>query len=266
MKLNIRAIAKAFGNFFGKHSTKIFAGVAIAGVGVTAYAAGKAAIEAHDKIIETELREDRELTRKEKARIVAPMMLKPVISGVLTAGSMYAAIRHESKKAVTYMGMYALSEATVDSLQAALVDKMGEEAARNFRNDILQKRLKEEPEPKDESDSEQNTVTKYIFTTDDYQWYKDEEYGGEMIRKRPTDIVVAENEFNNRLNTYDYGSVNDLRDILGLERIGIGDDFGFCRRQGLFSFKMDDPKYDSFGRIYIPLRFARPATADYMSR
>lgn len=261
MKWSFAKARKLLGQFIGKHSSKILVGAAIGGVVGTAVIAGKSAVEAHDKIIEAELRSDEPLTTMEKVKIAAPIMVKPAICVILTSGTILGIYKNEHKKAMTLAGALAISEASFDEVQGILTEKMGEEAVSNLKDDILKRRMATSEEQKDNSDA----PIQYVFSDDDPVCFKDMESGGDRIWLRPSRIKGIENEFNSILATEGYGSLNDLRDIENLDRIGIGDDMGWRKRDGYFSFKLGKPDYDEFGRVYIPLHYATPPRLDYMN-
>lgn len=255
MNLSLQNLFRATGKFLGRHRTKILTGAAIGGVGVTAVLAGKAAIQAHEKIIETEIRNEVELTPAEKVKMSAPFFIKTAVSGILTGTAIVAAVKGEHKIAMTYAGLYAVSEATVNDLQNALVDKMGEEAANNFKSDILKKKA-EIPE----EEVKQQPV--YVLTSDDPLWFKDTGTN-EMLHWVPSRWLNAEREMNHLMRSQDYGSMNDLRSFEGRESVRAGDDEGWNIRDGGFSYVWGRPDFDATGRFYIPISYSREPRSDY---
>lgn len=249
--------------FYGEHKSIILSGLAIGGVVGTGVLAWRSGMRAQKKLDRAEenwaIEHDEPMPAIEKAKIIAPMVVKPAIAGAITIVAISRAHKADAEKAAAFAGLYAMSEATLERYKKNLVNKIGEEAEKNLEEEILEDRAK-----KSHQDMPKEENTSLIFMSDDLILFKDMEYGGEL-RKRPSEIQGIENEFNYLMFSQDFASVNDLRTFEGLRPLNSGDRDGFNIRRGLFHFVLKQPEYDELGRIFVPLYYNYPAASDYMS-
>ena len=98
MKVNFKGIWK----WITEHSGTICAGVGVAGVGVTAYFSGKAAVEVHEKVTP-------EMKKKEKLKIYAKAYWKTLLAGLLTSGAIIGSDRIHVGKEIMVMELLTKS-------------------------------------------------------------------------------------------------------------------------------------------------------------
>lgn len=263
LKKSLKTMRHNAAQYYGEHKSGILTGFAIGGVVVTGCLAWREGMKAQKKLDAAEEKwaeeNDDPMPTLEKAKTIAPLVIKPILAGVVTIAAISKAHKADAEKVATFAGLYAISEATIEKYKKNLVDRIGEEAEKNLENEMLEDRAKKSHQdiPKEENPS-------LIFMSDDLILFKDMEYGGEL-RKRPSEIQGIENEFNYLMFSQDFASVNDLRTFEGLRPLNSGDRDGFNIRRGLFHFVLKQPEYDEFGRIFVPLYYNYPAASDYMT-
>ena len=205
----------------------ILAGMSVAGVGVTGYEAFKAGMKCKEVIIEKNLTAEK---WKEGAKELAPIFVKPVITGVLTMSFMIGSTTMSQRRQAAFASMCALSEGELKKLEDKVVEEYGEKKSEKLHDSINEDRVKNNP-PEDNQIIITGNGDVLCFDPLTGRYFKSDI---ETIRK----IV---NTCNEKINAGEFISVNDWCDMLGLSDTDIGWDLGW----GMSTTGLMDIRYTS---------------------
>lgn len=141
MRTNLQKIAKLITD----RAPEILTGVAVVGVATTAVMGGKAAVRA-SRIIEKENEikrgwVDNDLSRKEEFHLVWRLFVPTVVMGTLTVTAILAAQSVNTKNKIALAGLYTLSEGKLKEYEEKIVETLGEEKAKEIKEEIQQKKV-----------------------------------------------------------------------------------------------------------------------------
>lgn len=217
--------------FTKEKSPAILAGLAIAGVVVTGYAAYKAGLRA-DKILAAKKQDlkdcdpnDKAAKRaviKETVKEMAPVVAPAIIMGTATVGCIVGSHKISARRLAVVSAAYSLSESAVKDLSGKMDEMLGEKKARAVRDAIMKDKLdKGGPAPV-------NTQNAVIMPSG-HVLCKDL-YTGHFFHSNAQKINQAIAQLNVDILTRDFVSVNDLYDEIDspeLPNIPLGDDIGW---------------------------------------
>lgn len=201
--------------FAKSNSSSILTGFAITGVITTGIFAGKAAIKAEyvlKDIKKYEPIEYRQMDKKEKLKIVAPIFMPAIISGFATIMCICATHSIDTQRQMALMSAYSLSEHAMKSMEDTLSDKK----LKQVKEQIFEEDVKKNPPRQEEMYDTGKGKTKF----------RDGIFGGDFI----ADIEFVKsvfNKYNKMLNDGDIVYVNDLRWDLGLPQTEMGGILGW---------------------------------------
>lgn len=231
--------------FARENNTAILTGFAITGVVTTGIFAGKASIKA-DRILE-DMENGDPLDHKEKTKLLLPIFMPAIVSGVLTIGCIYASHSLDSNKQMALMSAYSMSERAMKTME----EKIGEKKVKQVKQAIFEDDVKKNP-PKEMYDTGKGTTK-----------FRDGIFGGDFI----SDIEYVKsvfNKYNKYLNDGDIVLVNDLRWDLGLPTTEMGTVLGWdCGQldEHLDSYVMEkdlqDVKDEDLDNIFV-ISYNRP--------
>jgi len=191
--------------------------VGVAGVAVSGYLAGKRAAG----MLEAErLAKEAELTKKEKAKIIAKCAwvtaLIAILTGAAIIGSTYIANKHIKKLAIAYTTTAGLLEAH----QQAELAKLGTDVAREIKDEVGKKY--DLPEK-----TELNIGSTRSRSVDDYLCFDD--FSGRYFWSNTSKIEAAFIKASRMLmeDIDNSVQVNDLYDFLDMEPAGCGVAWGW---------------------------------------
>lgn len=217
-----------------KKSPTILAGLAIAGVISTAYAAFKAGCRADEilKIYHEDMRDcrpgDKEAKKavvKETARRLVPVMAPVVISGGVTVACVAGSHSASSRRIAALSAAYSLSESTVKNLNSKMEEMLGEKKARAIKDSIMKDKLKANAE----KDQKVLSDDQFILAGNGQVLCKDL-YSGRFFYSNAEKIKQAIAKCSYDLISEMYISLNDLYEAIDspqLPRIPMGEDLGW---------------------------------------
>lgn len=218
------------------NSPLIMTGMGAAGSITTAILAGKASFKANDVIREadeTSLRLDGHLlTNKEKLKLVLPLYIPVVGSGVLTVTCIIVANRVGTKRAAAMAAAYTIAEKGFEDYREKIIDKFGINKEREARDEIAQDRVRKDP-----------VSTKEVIITGGGEVLCYDNYTGRYFNSSVETIKQAQNNLNHRIINHMYASLNDYYDMVGLDRVETGEEVGWNSDELLeitFSTTMSD--------------------------
>lgn len=138
MNFNVNGLLKEAVGFATKHSPAIFTGLGISGFVVTVVMTAKAApvVSYEHDIFEQEryektesgcTKDDLKDSYLEEAKVLAPAIIPPVITGVASIACVLAAHKIQSDRKAAVLTAYSLSEKTLTEYQRKVIEKLGEE-------------------------------------------------------------------------------------------------------------------------------------------
>ena len=200
--------------FTKKNSPVILAGLAIAGVISTAYAAYKAGPRA-DKILEEYRKDmkdchpnDKEAKRAvvaETTKKMIPVVTPPIIMGGVTIACIAGSQAISSRRIAVLSAAYTLSESTVKNLNLKMEEILGEKKARAIKDSIMKDKLKADYEKDKLKLSDEN----FVFPNDGTVLCKDL-YSGRLFQSTAGKIEQAIAKCSYNLVSDMYISLNDF--------------------------------------------------------
>lgn len=130
MKVDFKGIWK----WISDHSGTICAGVGVAGVGVTAYFSGKAAVEVHEKVTP-------EMEKKEKLKIYAKAYWKTLFAGLLTSGAIIGGDRINVGKLSLASSAAVMYKDKLLEIEKKVREKFGDEAFDEIKKEIQEEHI-----------------------------------------------------------------------------------------------------------------------------
>jgi hypothetical protein len=204
-----------------ENSTTILTGMGVAGVITTAYLTGRASFKAA-RLIDKEQRdatvivadesEDEHATRIEipefttiqKARMVWRLYIPPVLVSTGTITSIIVANKIASKRVAALVIASGISERALQEYKDRVVEKFGENKARDLRDEIAQNRIAGQPV--------NNEVI--VVGTGEVLCY--DMHTGRYFNSTHETIKRAENKINHSLVHYCSASLSEFYDEIGL--------------------------------------------------
>ena len=232
---NIESIAK-LGKMglavMNRNLPSILSGMAIAGIAATVWTTYKAAPEINsaldcaksDKVdkLNEEMAEEDEISADdvtlnawEAFKAVAPYAWKPAACVAFSAGCVIAANVLNVQRLTMLAGAYKLSEKKLKEYEEKAKELLGEKKATELHDEVAKGMC---DKPYDEA-----TVIK--TGKGDALFY--DEFSGRYFRSSVEAIRTAEGEINRAAACGDFVSLNTFYDVLGLDCIKFGNDFGW---------------------------------------
>lgn len=132
-----------------KNSSSVFAGLGIAGVVATGYLAVRATFKAAEAIQEDEMTggvsDDPKRRLKERAELVWPLYIPPVVSAGATVCCILASTRAGHRKAAAAATAYSLSERAFAEYRGKVVEQLGERKEQGVRDAVAQDSVRRNP-------------------------------------------------------------------------------------------------------------------------
>jgi hypothetical protein len=214
-----------------ENSSAILTAGGVVGTVATAVLSGRAAVKAQDILYRDMLSREREFesamnddvvlpfiepTKTQKAALVWPVFVPPVLVGVATVGSIVAANYMSAKKAAALAAAYGMSQKQLEEYKEKISEKLTGPKAQAIDDEIAQDRVNNNP-PKD------NEVI--ILAGGDVLCY--DELTGRYFRSTVEQIRKAESKINADLVHHQYASLSSYYDEIGLPATNLTDTIGW---------------------------------------
>lgn len=193
-----------------ENSTTVLTGLGVAGVITTAYLTGRASFKAAKlvdmgkKDLEVDM-DTSELPKMQVVRIVWKLYVAPVLVGGLTIASIIAANRIASKKVAALVIASGISERALSEYKERVVEKFGDNKARDVRDEIAANRVGNE-----------SVVNNEIIITGNGEVLCYDMHTGRYFLSTHENIKRAENHINYELVHYCAASLSEFYEQLGL--------------------------------------------------
>lgn len=204
------------------------------GVAGTAVLTAKASFEAADRIREAKLEaaealiakgetiSDKNyndlLTTQDKVKLVWPLYISAVSSGVLSCGAIVMSHRISSKRAAVLAAAYAMNESKLEEYQDKIKEKFGVKKEKEARDEIAQ-------------DKTNNTYNEnqVLFDPMAGKVIIRDDYSGRYFYSTRELVDRAVNEINHEIlmSVTGAATVSDFYDLLDLDHVSTSDHFGW---------------------------------------
>lgn len=200
-----------------ENSTTVLTGLGVAGVITTAYLTGRASFKAAQLILEQEdhkLEVEEDFTTGQKIRMVWRLYVPPVLLGATTIVSIIAANKLASRKIAALAIASGISDRALQEYKERVVEKFGENKARDIQDEIAQKRV--------ENESINNEV---VVLGGEVLCY--DLHSGRYFHSTHEAIKRAENKINHELVHFSAASLSEFYDELGVAATNYSDMVGW---------------------------------------
>ena len=223
--MSIGSLAKKANHLIADNSPAILTAVGVAGTITTAVLVGKATFKAADILREAEnedfdeeVRHDIDpLTPKEKVLLTYKLYLPAVASGSLTVAAIVGANRIGTRRAAAVAAAYSISERAFDEYRAKVVEKFGENKAREVHDEVVADRVRH--------DLNNNGVLDMAGVEGKVMIH--EAYTGRFFWSTVETVRKAQNDINYRIGHEDSQSMSDFYDLIGLQHTALSDVMGW---------------------------------------
>lgn len=202
---------KKLRKFFYDNGSFIFSALSIIGVGLTSLASIKASFKAMDKLEDAQNEANRELTTKEKIKIMFPIYIFPVSMAVATIGCILCSSIINEKHELAITNSYIALNETYRMYKQKVKELYGQEAHLNVMQSIAENK-------KGEALIAESPLSKMLFEDEPNVLFFDE-FSGRYFETKPSIVALAEYNLN-RSYVYDgFADVNTFYSYLGLPPI-----------------------------------------------
>lgn len=222
--MNITSLFKTGLRMANSNAPVILTAFGVVGVATTSVLVAKASFEAADRIRKEQ--EDRfvkagfqsSLEKSEKIRLVWPLYISAVSSGVLSCGAIIMSHRISSRRAAMLAAAYALNEGRLEEYQEKIKEKFGVKKEREARDEVIQEKI-----------NRHYDETEVLFHPTDGKVLIREDYTGRFFWSSIEAVNKAVNEINALVIQEGSARLSDFYDLLGLSHVSTSDYFGFTK-------------------------------------
>ena len=211
--------------FADKNSPSLLTGIGIAGLIGTAIMVYKASPKIHYILDGYKAANDLAKTKEEKRentkqmlKELAPVVLPPAGLMIATGAAIIGANNVSSRRIAMLSAAYSMSNEALKTLQVKTEEIFDPKRVQQVKDAVAQKKL---------DDRNVNTAVDNIILTRDGDVLCLDCYSGRLFRSSAQKIGQSINELSADVQSDMYVSLNDLYDKIGLDRIPMGEDFGW---------------------------------------
>lgn len=215
------------------HSPEILTGLGIAGMVSTTILAVRATPKALDLIAQAEEEKKDNLTKTEVVKVAWKPYIPVVMTGSLSIACVIGAGSVNAKRNAALAAAYKLSETAFSEYKDQVVATLGEKKEKAIHDKVAKEKVDKNPVSKSQ-----------VIITDKGNTLCLDTASGRYFRSDMDKINRAVNKLNSRLISYDYVSLTDFYNELGLEPTSFSDRLGWKLGNGLvevlFSSQLTD--------------------------
>lgn len=216
-KSNVSKFFKGVGNWTSKHSPEILTGLGIASMITTTILAVKATPKALEAI--EEAKDDagvEKLTVTDTVKVAWKPYIPAAITGVTGVACLVGASRVNYRRNTALAAAYNLSRTALAEYKEKVIETIGEKKEEAIRDKIAKDKVEQYP-------VNSNNV---IITGKGNTLCLDAVFGQYFESDMET-IRTAINDLNYQMLSSEYVSLNEFYDLLGIDRIDVGDQVGW---------------------------------------
>lgn len=215
--MTVKAMIQTVGGFLQKNSPYILTGLGCAGVVSTAVMTGRAAVKAHQDIVNKEFLDNIEkLSLKDQVQLTWKYFVPPVIVGATSVACIIGAQSVNTRRHAALASLYTLTDQTLKDYQDKVVETIGKNKAQKIHDDIAQDILDEHP-----------IDPKHVIKTSYGDSLCFDVHSGRYFTHNMETLRRIQNDFNHELIGVMWMSLNDLYYLMGLDQIKLGDELGW---------------------------------------
>lgn len=240
--MDMTTIAKSFTkleNTISKNSPTLLTALGVAGLVSTVVLAIKATTKANEILYrESEFRAEQysEQTGEDPSSYPDESMFSAeelfmllwreyvptAVMGVVTISCIVGSNHINLRRNAALASLYTLTETTLREYQAKVTEQIGEKKQEKILEELVQEKL--DKNPVDE---------KTVILTGKGSYLCFDSFSGQYFRSDVEAIRKAENQFNQKLLREGWLGINEFYDLLGLDSIDLGDEFGWIAERNL---------------------------------
>lgn len=217
--MTLAVVAKNAAKGIQLRSPMILTGFAVGGLVSTAVLTARAAVKANEILVSAEVEQieaDQGLTTRDKIRLVWTQYIPPFIVGASTITCIIGAQSINARRQAALAGAFMITENAFQEYKDQVVDSFGSNKEKKVRDDVVQKKVTENPPPENLTILESGNV----LCVDTYT--------GRYFESTIEKIRKAQNDFNEGLlNGEMYLSLNEFYHYLGIPDVVVGEAVGF---------------------------------------
>lgn len=221
--MRLARFAKKTEKLLTDNSPAILTAFGVVGTLTTAYLTGKASFKAsevidqkRDEYVEEFGMAPLMLTPREKFELLWKLYIPAVATGVGTCACIILANRIGTRRAAAMASAYAVSERAFTEYKEKVIEKIGEKKEEEVRAEVAQDRVNRNPP----SES-------HIFRGAGGDVLCKDSWSGRYFTSDMETIKKAQNDTNHEVIAYNYASLTDFYNRLGLEGTGDSDNLGW---------------------------------------
>lgn len=215
VRIKVNELLRKSQLFCKRNASTILTSVGGAGVVATTVMAVKATPKALILLEEAKKEKGEELTKLEVVKAAGPVYIPTILVGASTIACIFGANILNKKHQAALMSAYALLDNSYKDYKQKVLETYGEDGEREIRTEIAKDKFKEQ-EVEHEDDG------KNLFY---------DEYSQRYFRATNETVLRAEYEVNKEVTTNFYATINELYDMVGLEKIDGGNNIGWSSSQ-----------------------------------
>jgi hypothetical protein len=216
--VNPTDILKTSKLFFKSNSPEILTGVAIVGVGLTAYLTAKASFTACDVIRSDEehggTASDPKQRLKERFKHTWKLYIPAGVSGLVTVGCIVGASKANANRTAAAVTAYSLTERAFSEYREKVVEEIGKNKEEKIRDAVAQDRLNKLPMGS-------------VIVTGAGDVLCCETYTGRYFRSQMETLRKAQNDINAQIVQQLYVPLDEFYDLIGLPHTSDSDKLGW---------------------------------------
>jgi hypothetical protein len=225
--INVNQVLKPASQFLKINAPALLTAFGAVGVVTTAVLTGKATFEAAKKIAEVEAAQEgyappAPLTKTEKVKLVWPLYVGAVSSGVLSCGAIVMSHRISSRRAAMLAAAYALNEGKLEEYQDKIKEKFGIKKEKEARSELKQDQIN-----RDFDNAE------VLLNASDGMVLMREDYTGRFFYSNIELVNKAVNEINAHILKEGSARISDFYDLLKISHVSTSDYFGWTKEDPL---------------------------------
>lgn len=212
--MNLAKLARRIEKLASDNSPAILTGIGVTGTIATAYLASKASFKAA-RILESE---DPDASFAKKANMVWPEYIPAAATGLVTIGCILGANHIGGRRTAALAAAYSMSDKALNEYKDKVVEKFGENKARETRDEIAADQVRKNPPKTANGDQIVLPVGDVLCR---------EAFTGRYFQCSIERLKRAENKINQRIMQDDYASLSDFYALVGLPNNELGDEMGW---------------------------------------
>lgn len=205
------------------NSAALLTGTGVIGVVTTAVLTGKATLRAHE-IVEAETVSrtvllppdagDYNMDTLDKVKIVWPLFIPPVASGVTTISAIVFSYRISASKSAALAAAYGISEKAFSEYKEKVMAHVTPKKAEDIKDAVAEQKMKDNPPP-----------SSNVMVIGDGEVLCLDSFSGQYFRSSMEKLRRAENDVNVEVQMHNAASLGDFYEKVGLKQTDISEAF-----------------------------------------